>query len=373
MTQRLDIAQLLGRARVETDIAAVASGLVGQRVLVTGAGGSIGAELCRQVLRCSPAELVLLGHGENSIFAIDAELARSAGTTRIHPVIADIREAKRLAAVFAAYQPDIVFHAAAHKHVPLMEAQPAEAVTNNVTGTRLLLAEAQSAGVRRFVLVSSDKAVNPASVMGVSKRVAELLVHAAAHASELDYLVVRFGNVLGSRGSVSETLRTQIANGGPVTVTHPEMTRYFMSVAEAVELILQAAVLGRGGEVFVFDMGQPVPIVDLARAMIRLAGLRPDEDIAITFSGVRPGEKIAEELVRSDECYRPTAHPRIFAATVAGRSIPPDLERLVAMLEDAATTDDRGELPAAFQRIVPDYIPAGGHVASRDDRVLVQP
>ena len=285
----VQIEDLLRREPVHTDTAQVAALIRGRRVLVTGAGGSIGSELCRQIVRCEPAELILLGHGENSIFEIANELGagvrsresggRSQGAarithhvSRITPVIADIRDADRLAAVFAAHRPEIVFHAAAHKHVPLMEDNVEDAVTNNVLGTRRLVEASIAAGVEHFVLVSTDKAVNPSSVMGATKRVAELIVQEAAQRTGRAFVVVRFGNVLGSRGSVVPFFQQQIAAGGPVTVTHPEVKRYFMTIPEAVQLVLQAAALGCGGEIFVLDMGEPVRIADLARDLIRLSG-----------------------------------------------------------------------------------------------------
>ena len=293
----VQIEDLLRREPVQTDTEQVAALIRGRRVLVTGAGGSIGSELCRQILRCEPAELIILGHGENSIFDIHNELrgwktgslkleagtaaSKSAASSNQHPaskftpVIADIRDADRLAAVFAAHRPEIVFHAAAHKHVPLMEDNVEDAVTNNVLGTRRLVEASIAAGVEHFVLVSTDKAVNPSSVMGTTKRVAELIVQEAAQRTGRAFVAVRFGNVLGSRGSVVPFFQRQIAAGGPVTVTHPDVKRYFMTIPEAVQLVLQAAALGCGGEIFVLDMGEPVRIADLARDLIRLSGLEP--------------------------------------------------------------------------------------------------
>ncbi|MHB0879164.1 MAG: polysaccharide biosynthesis protein, partial [Anaerolineae bacterium] len=279
--RNVQIEDLLRRDPVQTDIGAVRHLVEGQVVLVTGAGGSIGSELCRQLVRFHPAKLVMLGHGENSIFAIANELAGRVATdgsptgqrARLCPVIADIRMPERMRAVMREHQPRVVFHAAAHKHVPLMEGNVPDAVSNNVLGTRTLLRVAVEQGVRHFVSISTDKAVCPTNVMGVTKRVMELLVLQAARASGLRYSVVRFGNVLGSRGSVVQTFRSQIAAGGPVTITHPDMTRFFMTIPEAVQLVLQAAVMGQGGDVFVLDMGEPVKIVDLARDMVELSGL----------------------------------------------------------------------------------------------------
>jgi FlaA1/EpsC-like NDP-sugar epimerase len=285
-------------------------------VLVTGAGGSIGSELCRQILCCNPASLILLGHGENSIFEISEELKAQAAAADVElvSVIAGIRFSDRMCTVFEKYRPQIIFHAAAHKHVPLMESNPVEAITNNVGGTRNLLEAAMAYDIERFVMISTDKAVNPTSIMGASKRVAELLVNDAAQRTGRPYVAVRFGNVLGSRGSVVLTFKKQIAAGGPLTVTHPEMKRYFMTIPEAVQLVLQAAALGQGGEVFVLDMGEPVKIADLARDLIELSGLEVGRDIEIVFTGLRPGEKLFEELFISGEIYARTAHQKIFVA-----------------------------------------------------------
>ena len=283
-------------------------------VLVTGAGGSIGSELCRQIARLEIAELVLLGHGENSIFAIENELRAHYPRLRLTAVIADVRDQERMDRVFGQFQPAAVFHAAAHKHVPLMEGNPEEAVVNNVGGTWTVLGAAERWGTAHFVLVSSDKAVNPKNVMGMTKRIAEELVRGSAARTGRNFVSVRFGNVLGSRGSVVPTFLSQIAAGGPVCVTHPEMTRYFMTIPEAVQLILQAAALGQGGETFVLDMGQPVKIVDLASDLIALSGLQVDQDIRIEFTGLRPGEKLFEELFLDSEHHSRTVHEKIFVA-----------------------------------------------------------
>lgn len=361
----VQIEDLLRREPVRTDIAAVRELLRGRRVLVTGGGGSIGSELCRQILRCEPAELIILGHGENSIFAIEHELRRTLAAQglaaerqpRLTTVIADIRCAERIHRLFAQHRPQIVFHAAAHKHVPLMELNPAEAITNNVLGTRNLLAAAQAVGVERFVMISTDKAVNPTSIMGASKRAAELLVHQAAHASGRAYVAVRFGNVLGSRGSVVLTFREQIAAGGPVTITDPRMQRYFMTIPEAVQLVLQAAVLGRGGEVFVLDMGQPVKIIDLARDMIQLSGLQVGRDIEIVTTGLRPGEKLFEELFVPGEIYGRTRHAKIFIAENASAFVPQHLTERIEELAQAATRDDHAAIVQGLQRLIPEFQP----------------
>ncbi|MFN8536640.1 MAG: nucleoside-diphosphate sugar epimerase/dehydratase [Thermomicrobiales bacterium] len=364
----IQVEDLLRRAPVQIDTAAVGELVRGKRVLVTGAGGSIGSELCRQIVRHAPAELILLGHGENSIFEIHQELrdlasnplaGGKAGDARpaITPIIADVRFADRLKALFLDHRPDIVFHAAAHKHVPLMEANPAEAITNNVLGTRNVLDAALAADTPRLVLISTDKAVNPTTIMGASKRVAELLVHRAARQTWRAFVAVRFGNVLGSRGSVLPTFKRQVAAGGPLTVTHPDMTRYFMTIPEAVQLVLQAAVLGRGGEVFVLDMGEPVKIVDLARDVIELSGLEPGRDIQIAFTGLRPGEKLYEELFDPDENYGRTRHAKIFTANNADRFVPLHLDDAVARLRAAAHAHDRAAIVAELLDLVPGFQP----------------
>ncbi len=360
--RNIQIEDLLRRAPVQTDTAAVRALIANRRVLVTGGGGSIGSELCRQLLRCGPSHLIVLGHGENSVFEICNELqhlaeAHAGQSPHIVPVIADIRDLERLRAVFEMHAPELVFHAAAHKHVPLMEEHPVEAISNNVIGTRNLLDVSLETGVERFVMISSDKAVNPTSVMGATKRIAEMLVLNAARISGRPYVAVRFGNVLGSRGSVVLTFKRQIAAGGPVTVTHPEMRRYFMTIPEAVQLVLQASVLGRAGEMFMLDMGEPVKVVDLARDMIRLSGLEVGRDIDICFTGIRPGEKLFEELFAHGEEYQPTAHSKIFVAAGASNNIPPDLRADVALLEQIARTNDDAAARRMLRHIVPEYCP----------------
>ncbi len=328
----VEVTDLLARPPVQTDCSDVAALLTGRCVLVTGAGGSIGSELCRQIARCKPARLVLLGHGENSIYRIHGELSEHFPTLELAPVIADIRDAERIAQVFAQHRPAVVFHAAAHKHVPMMEANPLEAVSNNVGGTRTLLHAAETWGVEHFVAISTDKAVNPSSIMGATKRVAEYLVRAAAQRSGRAFVAVRFGNVLGSRGSVIPLFQRQIAEGGPITVTHPDIERYFMTIPEAVQLVLQAATLGKGGEVFVLDMGSPVKIVDLAREVIRLSGLEEGRDIDIVFTGLRPGEKLYEELFTSEENRTRSRNQKIFFAQngkISAEGIEQDVEALL--------------------------------------------
>ncbi|MGE5553665.1 MAG: polysaccharide biosynthesis protein [Betaproteobacteria bacterium] len=329
--REVQIEDLLGREPVETDIGAIAAYLSGRTVLVTGAGGSIGSELCRQIARYRPGRLILLGHGENSIFSIEQELRTTQPHLRLESAIADIRDGAKIDRLFAVWKPQVVFHAAAHKHVPLMEANPDEAVTNNVLGTRNLVEAADRTGAERFVMISTDKAVRPTSMMGCSKRVAEMIVQRANDHSRTRFVAVRFGNVLGSRGSVIPLFKKQIAAGGPVTVTHPEMRRYFMTIPEAVQLVIQAGALGEGGEIFLLNMGEPVRILDLARDLIRLSGLEPDVDIPIVFSGPRPGEKLFEELHAEGEEVLPTSHPKIVklhAAPVDGTWLEEGLQQL---------------------------------------------
>ena len=365
--RNVQIEDLLRREPITTDVDAVKLLLARKRVLVTGGGGSIGSELCRQILRCGPAELIVLGHGENSVFEICAELnrtlhslARSTVTALdplpiIHSTIADVRFPERLQAVFEQYRPEIVFHAAAHKHVPLMEENPTEAISNNVLGTRNLLDVAVMLGVERFVMISTDKAVRPKSIMGASKRVAEMLVHQTAWEVGKPFVAVRFGNVLGSRGSVLHTFRRQIAAGGPVTVTHPDMKRYFMTIPEAVQLVLQAAVLGQGGEIFMLDMGEPVKIVDLARDVIELSGLEVGRDIEIQFSGIRPGEKLHEELFTPGESYRRTEHQKVFVIESAANAVlPSQLNQMIARLEEAVYDHQVDQIRLVLQELLPD-------------------
>jgi FlaA1/EpsC-like NDP-sugar epimerase len=361
----VDIEDLLRREPIQMDIAAVADLLRGKRVLVTGGGGSIGSELCRQVLRFDPQSLVILGHGENSVFHVHQELlrfqewthARGQGeiSTIIHSVIADIRFPDRIHRTFEEYRPEVVFHSAAHKHVPLMEMNPSEAITNNVLGTRILLDASEAVGVEHFVMISTDKAVNPSSVMGATKRVAEMLVHQAAMRNGRAYVAVRFGNVLGSRGSVVETFKEQILAGGPVTVTHPQMMRYFMTIPEAVQLVLQAAALGEGGEIFMFDMGEPVKILDLAQDIIELSGLTVGHDIDIVFTSIRPGEKLSEELWLADEGYQSTQHEKIRVVCQVTDMLPERLERAVTSLIAAAQTDDQRRMMVGLRKLVPEF------------------
>ncbi|MDI9478314.1 MAG: nucleoside-diphosphate sugar epimerase/dehydratase [Bacillota bacterium] len=310
--REVKVEDLLGREQVKLDIKKIARDVEGRTVMVTGAGGSIGSELCRQIARFKPWRLLMLDNYENSLYYLDLELKKGFPDIEIIPIISCVRDKERLDNLFASYRPDLVFHAAAHKHVPLMEYNPGEAVKNNIFGTRNLLEVADRYKVDKFVLISTDKAVNPTNVMGATKRVAEMLVQAMNKRSQTKYMAVRFGNVLGSNGSVIPLFKKQIATGGPVTVTHEEVTRYFMTIPEAVQLVIQAAALGRGGEVFVLDMGEPVKIIDLAKDLIKLSGLKLGEDIDIEITGLRPGEKLYEELLHDTENSIRTEHERIY-------------------------------------------------------------
>ncbi|MGN1050281.1 MAG: polysaccharide biosynthesis protein [Selenomonadaceae bacterium] len=314
--RNIDIEDLLRRDSIQLDMQAISAYIEGKTVLVTGAGGSIGSELCRQISKARPEKLLLLGRGENSIYEIHQELIERFGPDMYIPIIADIRDEDRLETVFSRYKPQLVFHAAAHKHVPLMEAQPEEAVKNNIFGTRNVALAADKHGAEAFVMISTDKAVNPTSVMGATKRIAELVVQDINKHSKTMYAIVRFGNVLGSRGSVVPLFKKQIAKGGPITITDPEMVRYFMTIPEAAQLVLQAGAFSKGGEVFLLDMGEPVKILDMARDLVSLHGLVPDKDIKFVFTGLRPGEKLYEELLTAEEGTQKTTHDRIFQAPI---------------------------------------------------------
>lgn len=335
----VQIEDLLGRDEVRVDLEAIAAYVTDEVVLVTGAGGSIGSELCRQVGRYCPRELLLLGHGENSIYDVDLELRGKYPDLKIRPIIADIQDEGRIVQIFGQYRPGVVFHAAAHKHVPMMEQNPSEAIKNNVFGTWNVARAADRFGAKRFVMISSDKAVNPTSVMGATKRAAEYVIQSLARTSKTIFVAVRFGNVLGSRGSVIPLFRKQIAAGGPVTVTDPRMVRYFMTIPEAVQLVVQAGSMGTGGEIFVLDMGKPVRIEELARDLIRLSGFEPDVEIPIVYSGIRAGEKLFEELLTAEEGTMATLHERIFVAR--GDAVPPGaLEQFLESMEQMAATGE---------------------------------
>ncbi len=340
------VEDVLGRDPVVMELERVGSYLEDKRVLVTGAGGSIGAELCRQIARVHPRLLVMLDHAEDNLFDIDREMTAQWHFTRVESVLADCKEGDRMLEVMQRFKPEVVFHAAAYKHVPLMEANPLEALRNNAIATQVTAKTAAVSGAERFVLISTDKAVNPHTVMGATKAMSEWIVEAAARRnSNTRFTIVRFGNVLASSGSVVPIFRSQIEQGGPVTVTHPEMTRYFMTIPESVQLVIQAGDLGgAAGEVFVLEMGEPVKIIDLARNMIVLAGYEPDTDIAIEIVGVRPGEKIHEELLNPDERAQPTAADRIVRA-VRAKPLDPDwVEETVARLEALVASGDEAGL-----------------------------
>ncbi|MBL8678063.1 MAG: polysaccharide biosynthesis protein [Myxococcales bacterium] len=355
----VQIEDLLGREPVSLDESSIHSAVRGARVLVTGAGGSIGSEICRQVSRFECKTLVLVEQAENALYEIHRELSQKFPKVTLVPVIADVTDRARMDAVFREHRPHAVFHAAAHKHVPMMEWNPGEAVKNNVFGTRTVADLADAYGADRFVMISTDKAVNPTSVMGTTKRVAEIYVQALSQRSKTRFVTVRFGNVLGSNGSVIPLFKEQIARGGPVTVTHPEMKRYFMTIPEACQLVLQAGAMGEGGEIFILDMGEPVKIVDLAKDLIRLSGLREGEDIEIQFSGLRPGEKLFEELSVESEHADRTKHPKIFV----GKFRPhlwSDMTNILAGLESVRDPHDADEVRAALRAIIPEYTPPQG-------------
>jgi len=357
--REVDIKDVLGREPVTLDTENVGRFLAGKVVLVTGAGGSIGSEICRQAVAFQPKRLVLLEQAENNLFHIDRELRTAHPDLDVVPVIADICDRQRIQDVFSRYKPDVVFHAAAHKHVPMMELNPGEAIKNNVFGSKNVTDMALKSGAEAFVLISTDKAVNPTSIMGCSKRVTEMYCQSLSGRKDdgrTKFVIVRFGNVLGSAGSVVPIFREQIARGGPVTVTHPEMQRYFMTIPEATQLVIQAGAMGKGGEIMLLDMGTPVKIVDLARDMITLSGFRPDVDIQIEFLGVRPGEKLFEELRTGSEDILPTHHKKIFIWQNRGctnEEIDVALERLKTVANSAPLQQVR----AILKSIVPEFEP----------------
>lgn len=352
--RQVQIEDLLGRDQVNLDIEEVAGYLTGETVLVTGAGGSIGSELCRQICRFNPEKLILVGRGENSIFDIEQELSSECPGINLVTEILDVRDLEKAELVFMKYKPGVVFHAAAHKHVPLMERNPEEALKNNILGTYNVAEISDLTQVKTFVLISTDKAINPTSIMGATKRVAEMIIQSLDRRSQTRFAVVRFGNVLGSRGSVIPTFKKQIAKGGPVTVTHPEMVRYFMTIPEAAQLVIQAGAMAQGGEVFILDMGKPVRIVDLAKDLIRLSGLLVDVDIKIEFTGMRPGEKLYEELLTADEGTTSTKHQRIFVTKPNGINVA-GLEGLVQMIRDRGSYLTREEIVQELGGVVPGF------------------
>ncbi len=355
--RRVKVEDLLHRAPVVLDHAAISHYLRGKKVLVTGAGGSIGSELCRQIMRFNPQCLVLVELSENNLFEIERELDTSVPTyvgMPLHGYLADICDRRRMQSIFESQRPDIICHAAAHKHVPMLEAHPGEGLKNNIVGTKVLADLAVEVGVRKFVYISTDKAVNPASIMGCTKRIAEMYVQGLSDRSQTQFITVRFGNVLASRGSVVPIFQQQIAKGGPVTVTHPDITRYFMTIPEAAQLVLQAGAIGRGGEIFLLEMGEPIKIVDLAKNLITLSGLTPGVDIDITFTGLRPGEKLHEELYIEGEGLLPTAHPNIRV----WQKRPENWDALVAALPDLialADDADADRIKSELAGLVPEY------------------
>ncbi len=351
--REVEITDLLRRQPANIRDEMVASILGGKRILITGAGGSIGSEISRQVARWNPSELTLLGHGENSIFEILLELRENFPSLTIHPVIADIRDSARLRSTFESLHPQVIFHAAAHKHVSLMEANVEDAITNNVVGTNNVVQTALEAGVERLVLISTDKAVRPANVYGATKRLAEMTVLDAARRTGKPYTVVRFGNVLGSRGSVIPIFKKQIARGGPIRITHPDMERYFMTIPEAVHLVLQASSMGQGGELFLLNMGEQVRIQDLAEDLIRLSGLEPGRDIEIVYTGIQPGEKLREQLYDEGAPYDQTAHPDIFRLTSEEGLQGLRLSEAIAALSGLAARSDGPGIVRLLDEMVP--------------------
>lgn len=354
----VDINDLLGREAIQLDTDSIEAFIKGKTILVTGAGGSIGSEMCRQICHFGPKLLLLVEQAENPLFYIERELREKFPDITMTAVICDITDQGRVEDIFEKYRPEVVIHAAAHKHVPLMEGNPGEAIKNNVVGSRTAADAADKFGAGSFVMISTDKAVNPTSIMGSSKRVAELYVQDLNRTSKTHFVTVRFGNVLGSEGSVVPIFKKQIAQGGPLTVTHPDMKRYFMTIPEASQLVLQAASMGKGGEIFVLDMGEPVKIVDLARELITLSGFRPGEDIEIAFTGLRPGEKLFEELSIKGEDMQETRHPKIGI----WKNIPMDRDRLRAKIAELVTLAKIGEhaaIAAKIKELVPEYIGNG--------------
>ncbi|MCH1624898.1 polysaccharide biosynthesis protein [Ferdinandcohnia quinoae] len=346
----VQVEDLLGREQVELDIDSISEYVTNKVILVTGAGGSIGSEICRQISEFNPRQLILLGHGENSIYSIEMELRELYRTSKIEFIteIADLQDEKKMMAVMDTYHPNVVYHAAAHKHVPLMERNPEEAIKNNLIGTRNVANAASWHGVDTFVMISTDKAVNPTSVMGASKKLAEMIIQNMNKISNTKFVAVRFGNVLGSRGSVIPLFKKQIEKGGPITVTHPDMVRYFMTIPEASRLVIQAGSLAKGGEIFVLDMGDPVKIVDLAKNLIRLSG-NTIEDIGIEFSGIRPGEKLFEELLKDDEVHDQQIYPKIYVGKTAQLYIE-EIEQIISTYPNLSKEEIRKALLSLANR-----------------------
>ncbi|EJL43162.1 putative nucleoside-diphosphate sugar epimerase [Brevibacillus sp. CF112] len=358
MIRNVRLEDLLGREPVEINLEEITGYLRQQVVLVTGAGGSIGSELCRQIARFDPAKLLLLGNEENGIFEISLELGRLFPELPTISLIADIRDRQRIAAIMSEYRPSVIFHAAAHKHVPLMEQNPSEALKNNVLGTKNVAECALEAGAKHFILISTDKAVNPTSMMGATKRIAEMLIQGYNRFGHTRFAAVRFGNVLGSRGSVVPIFLDQIQAGGPVTITHPDMERFFMTIPEAAQLVIQAGALAHGGEIFVLDMGKPVKIVDMAMDLIRLAGLEPEKDIPVVYTGIRSGEKLYEELLTAEEGLTSTCHDRIFIGKPLDFSwseLLTAISRLEQLAKKGGMIEDASTIIEILQGIIPNY------------------
>jgi len=351
--REIEIEDLLEREPIHLDNELIAKDIKDKVVLVTGGGGSIGSELCRQIIKYNPKHLIIFDIYENTAFELNNELTKNYPDRKISVLIGSVRDKKRLESLFATYSVNVVFHAAAHKHVPLMEYSPAEAIKNNVFGTYNTAVCAQKYGAEKFVLISTDKAVNPTNIMGASKRICEMIIQTLSQKEGTDFAAVRFGNVLGSNGSVIPIFKKQIANGGPITVTHPDITRFFMTIPEAAQLVLQAASYAHGGEIFVLDMGQPVRIYDLAKKMVALSGLRLDKDIKIEFVGLRPGEKLYEELLMNEEGLQKTNHNKIFV----GQPLDMSLERLEEMLDRLQETIvlEGKQIRDVVSEIVPTY------------------
>jgi len=349
--RNVEVEDLLGRKPVALDVDKIAGYLTNKNVLVTGAGGSIGSEISQQVARFAPKEIILLGRGENSIFEIELKLREAFPELCLTPEIGDIKDLVRLNHIFDRHRPDVVFHAAAHKHVPLMERCPDEAVKNNIIGTFNLAEVACKYGAGTFVLISTDKAVNPTSIMGATKRVAEMIMQSMSRRGKTRFVAVRFGNVLGSRGSVIPLFKRQIARGGPVTITHPDMTRYFMTPVEAAQLVIQAGVQAKGGEIFLLDMGSPVRILDLAENLIRLSGFEPYSEIPIEYTGMRPGEKLAEKLATEDEGIVTTVHDRIFCVS-KGKYDFANLENVLSTFMSAEFSFREREIISLLQKVL---------------------
>lgn len=358
MIREVQVEELLGREPIRMDIKEIASYVTGEVVLITGAGGSIGSELCRQVLPFFPSKLLLLGHGENSIYEIEVELRKAFPEATLISIIADIQDRERIEHVFAKYRPEVVFHAAAHKHVPMMEHNPIEAIKNNVFGTKNVAECASAYEASHFVMISTDKAVNPTNVMGATKRLAEVFIQGLNRMSNTKFVTVRFGNVLGSRGSVIPAFKKQIQAGGPVEITHPDMVRYFMTIPEAVQLTIQAGALANGGEIFVLDMGEPIKIVNMARDLISLSGLVPEVDIQIVYTGIRPGEKLYEELLTEHEEISATKHERIFISNPDNFSwveLRMKMEMLESVLSPFESKKSEIEVGRLLFELLPEY------------------